>query len=272
MQWRAASRRRRSFLATGNRSIFTLQMHRPYWDEGYLVVANAFAEQELRPVRERTDQLIADPGSAPAGVSLTREGDTVADRTDAAAGNTTLRAVAFMARFDTVFRGFAQTPALLELVRGLIGPRIKLFRDQMLLKPPGGQEKPVHQDQSYFRVQPSDALMTAWIPLDAATEANGCMRYVPGSHRYGILDVDHDPSRPVHHIPRTNGLQLRPEVLCPVPAGSVIFHHGCTLHRSGINSTETWRRAVVFHFATAESRSEREELNAEVTLEIDSPA
>ena len=85
-----------------------------------------------------------------------------------------------------------------------------MFRDQVLLKPPGGQDKPPHQDQSYFRVVPEDSLVTAWIALDAATEENGCMRYVPGSHRYAVFDVAPDPQRPVHHIPMPSRRQLSP--------------------------------------------------------------
>ena len=97
------------------------------------------------------------------------------------------------------------------------------------------------------------------------------MRYVPGSHQHGVFEVGVDPDRPIHHVPLTGDIALPAEVLCPVPAGSVIFHHGCTLHRSGINQTQTWRRAVIFHFATAAARSERDELNAEMTLQIDQP-
>jgi 2-oxoglutarate-dependent dioxygenase len=127
----------------------------------------------------------------------------------------------------------------------------------------------VHQDQSYFRVRPEDALVTAWIALDAATEENGCMAYVPGSHRHGIFEIVPDPERPVHHIPLTRDIRLRDEVLCPVPAGSIIFHHGCTLHRSAVNHTDTWRRALILHYSTADARSDHQRLNDEVSLEID---
>jgi ectoine hydroxylase-related dioxygenase (phytanoyl-CoA dioxygenase family) len=95
------------------------------------------------------------------------------------------------------------------------------------------------------------------------------MRYVPGSHKYGIFDIVPDPERPVHHIPCTAGLSLPPPAPCPTPAGSIIFHHGCTLHCSDINHTETWRRAVILHFTTADARSENKRLNREVSMEID---
>lgn len=248
---------------------FQASMKTFFDDNGYLVVEHVLTDEELTGVRQRTDEIIADPDSAPPGVSVGREGDTIADKSRTEAANRAVRGTAFLVRFDPIFRAFAQNPKILELVRGLIGPRIKVFRDQMLLKPPGGQAKPVHQDQSYFRVRPEGDLVTAWIALDPATEENGCMRYVPGSHKYGIFEVETDPEKPVHHIPVTGEIQFREAVRCPVPAGSIIFHHGCTLHSSEVNRTNTWRRAVILHYTTASARSDHASLNAEVSLEID---
>jgi phytanoyl-CoA hydroxylase len=249
--------------------MFQASMKTFYDTNGYLVVKNVFQPTELSAIHKRIEEIISDPTKAPEGVPVGREGDTVKNKNTTAAQNTSIRALAFLVRFDPLFRAFAKQPKLLELVRGLIGPRIKVFRDQMLLKPPGGQAKPLHQDQSYFLVHPQNDLVTAWIALDEATENNGCMNYVPTSHKHGIFEIETDPDRPVHHIPKTNGLTLPEAVPCPVPAGSIIFHHGCTLHNSADNNTNTWRKALILHFATSDAKSEREQLNAEVSLEID---
>ena len=248
---------------------FDSSMKSFYDQNGYLVVERVFNADELGPIRRRVDEVLADPTRAPAGVNVGRESDTRADKSSPPPPNDPVRKLEFMARFDPTFQKLATNPKLLSVVRGLLGPRVKLFRDQMLLKPPGGQDKPTHQDQSYFRVLPADALITAWIALDDATLENGCMGYVPTSHRHGLFEMQHDPLRPVHHLPKTSHLKLPPEVTVPVPAGSVILHHGFTLHRSGVNNTNTWRRAVIFHYATSDARSETEELNREVSLEID---
>lgn len=240
-----------------------------YQNKGYVVADNVFTDAELNPIRRRVAAIVDDPLSAPQGVTVGREGNTAANRDSDAAANDAVRGIAFLARFDEEFAAFASQEKLLSLVRQLIGPKVKLFRDQMLLKPPHGQAKPLHQDQSYFRVMPEDALVTAWIALDPATEENGCMTYVPGSHRHGIFPVGHDPERPVHHIPLTGDVELPKAVACPVRAGAVIFHHGCTLHASADNRTDTWRRALIFHYAAADALSERESLNQEVSLEID---
>ena len=249
--------------------MFERSMKESYEADGFLVVENLFSDADLSWVRQRTDEIVADPDSAPEGVGVGREGDTAADRSNEEAANRSVRGTSFLVRFDPVFQRFAVQPKLLEIVRGLLGPKVKVFRDQMLLKPPGGQAKPLHQDQSYFRVHPEGELVTAWVALDEATSENGCMCYVRGSHTHGIFETTTDPDRPVHHIPDTRGVELRELVSCPVPAGSVIFHHGCCLHSSEENRTDTWRRAVILHYATSRARSEKEELNEQVSLEID---
>src|SRR5207247_656920 len=92
---------------------------------------------------------------------------------------------------EPVFRAHAQNPALLDMVEDLIGTPIRLYADQALLKPPlVGSEKLPHQDNAYFRVAPDDAVITCWCALDDATIENGCMHYLPGSHRLGIVEHD----------------------------------------------------------------------------------
>lgn len=240
-----------------------------YFDaHGYVVVQNVFNENELAPVRARLDEIINDPSKAPDGVGVGRENDTLADGATGD-GDNPVRNISFMVRYDSIFQDFARNPKILKFTRALIGPKVKVFRDQALQKPPGGQAKPVHQDLSYFRVEPANELVTAWVATEDATTENGCMIYIPRSHRHGLFDIKHDPERPVHHVPDTRGIAMEEEILCPVPAGSVIFHHGYTLHRSGVNLTQTWRRSVQLHYAGSDARSQNETLNQQVSLEID---
>lgn len=248
---------------------FDPQMKVDYDRDGFLAVKNVLSQDQLAAIRERIDALIADPDNPPEGVGIGREGNTVKDKDSDAAKNDDVRGASFLVRNLPFFQEIARTPRLLSLARGLLGPRVKVFRDQALFKPPGGQAKPPHQDQSYFRVQPIDDLVTAWIALDDSTLENGCMCYVSGSHKHGIFPIAQDPDRPVHHIPKTGDIDLPAPTAVPVPAGSVIFHHGCTLHHSDENRSDTWRKAIIFHYSTSDAKSEREELNEQISLEID---
>jgi len=240
-----------------------------YFASGYAIAERAFTKDDMSPVVRRLNEILADPSRATPGVIVGRESETRMDKTKPPPADDPIRKLTFTVRYDPIFQALARMPNLLELVHALLGPRVRVFRDQMLLKPPGGQDKPTHQDQSYFRMRSPDSLVTAWIALDDATLENGCMKYVPTSHRHGLLEMQPDPLRPVHHIPKTAHLKLPEEVSCPVPAGAVIFHHPLTLHRSGINHTKTWRRALIMHYAASDARSENEQLNKEVSMEID---
>ena len=250
-------------------TMFTEEMKDDYETNGYLVVNDVFDAGELSRIRDQIDALLADPDNPPEGVTIGREGNTVADKERAEARDDAVRGAAFLVRFMPFFQEVARQANLLSCARGLLGSGVQVFRDQALFKPPHGQAKPLHQDQSYFCVEPENDLTTAWIALDDATLDNGCMRYVPGSHLHGVFPVDADPERPVHHIPRTGKVTLQPAVDCPVSAGSVIFHHGCTLHSSAENRSSTWRRALIFHYASSAARSQKESLNREISLPID---
>ncbi len=138
-------------------------------------------------------------------------------------------------------------PRLLAILEQLIGSPVKLIQDMALLKPPHiGGEKPWHQDNAYFLMEPLEKVVGVWIALDRATVENGCMHVVPGSHRSGprphyhdrdcqlpddVVDVSHDTAVPLG------------------PGGALIFssllHHG-----TPPNASADRRRALQFHYAS----------------------
>ena len=67
-----------------------------------------------------------------------RESETRMDKTKPRPADDPIRKLMFTVRYDPIFQALARMPKLLELVRALLGPRVMVFRDQMLLKPPGG--------------------------------------------------------------------------------------------------------------------------------------
>lgn len=139
----------------------------------------------------------------------------------------------------------ATNPQILDIVESLIEPDIKLFGSQCFMKPPGGIEKPYHQDSACFAIEPRE-LVTCWTALDDATIDNGCQWVVPGSHQIGLLDHD----QPWHVGDRVD-MQVRDEqidytreVSNELKAGSCSFHHSMLLHRSGPNQTQSSRRGL----------------------------
>ena len=72
----------------------------------------------------------------------------------------------------------------------LLGGPVRFWHDQLFCKPPRhGGVVAWHQDYSYWTRTEPMAHLTCWIGLDDATVDNGCLHYVPGSHRWSLLPI-----------------------------------------------------------------------------------
>ena len=97
-----------------------------------------------------------------------------------------------LTKHDPLFMELARHPKILEAVRSLIGQDLKIYVDQTLCKPPRlGSAKPPHQDSAYWTTIDPPHLVICWIALDEATEENGCMRFISGSHKLGVIEHKH---------------------------------------------------------------------------------
>ena len=120
---------------------------------------------------------------------------------------------------------------------------VRLWQDQALYKEPGGRRTDPHQDAPFWPV--GDApLVSAWIPLEPSTEANGALGYIPGSHRLGKLrTVDLTSPEVAYDILADPALAGRRPITVEAEVGSVVWHHGSTVHGAGPNATDATRRA-----------------------------
>ena len=72
------------------------------------------------------------------------------------------------------------------LAQHLLGDEVVGKNLQWFNKPARiGGPTPVHQDAFYFMLEPNEAI-TLWLALDVIDEENGCVRYVPGTHKQGM--------------------------------------------------------------------------------------
>ena len=89
----------------------------------------------------------------------------------------------------------AGTPLFLDYVSAVLGPDIILWGGQLFCKPARtGLEVPWHQDGQYWPIRPL-ATCSLWLAIDDVTVANGCMRYIPGSHQNSELFPHRDDAR-----------------------------------------------------------------------------
>ncbi|MCC6493100.1 MAG: phytanoyl-CoA dioxygenase family protein [Pirellulales bacterium] len=142
-------------------------------------------------------------------------------------------------------------PAMLAPASQLLDGAVRFWHDQLFCKPAhDGGVVAWHQDYSYWTRTRPLAHLTCWSGLDDATTENGCVQYVPGSHRWDLLPTTHlakglDAIRSV--LDDQQRAAFKP-VACELKAGEAVFHHPLMLHGSFENRSPRPRRAVVINF------------------------
>jgi phytanoyl-CoA hydroxylase len=145
-----------------------------------------------------------------------------------------------------------RNPRLLDAVEMFIGPEIYVSPVQHArIKPPeklisAAQQNAIiirtawHQDQGVILPEADETkILTVWLPVMDATEENGCLCVVPGSHRRDL--ITHCPGVQLH-IPDPLLTNLaRAALPLPMKAGSVIFMHRRTVHASLENRSNAIR-------------------------------
>ena len=166
-------------------------------------------------------------------------------------------------RIRPAFHDLLWNPAVTMPASQLLGGPVRFWHDQLFCKPAHhGGVVAWHQDYSYWTRTEPMAHLTCWIPLDDADESNGCIQYVPGSHRWDLLPItglagDMEAIREV----------LSPEqfeaLMDPVPVvakrGEAAFHHPLTVHGSLGSTSDRQRRVAVLNLVLDGVRSEADE-------------
>lgn len=150
-------------------------------------------------------------------------------------------------------------PAVTVKAAQLLGiDRLRLWHDQLFYKPPRHPGVVAwHQDFSYWTRTLPMRHVTVHIALDDTTLDNGCLHYVPGSHRWPLLapvSFGRDMEAFRDFLPAELRERFRP-VPVPLAAGQASFHHPLTVHGSYENRTPGPRRAAVVNYMAPDTRS-----------------
>ena len=144
---------------------------------------------------------------------------------------------------------------ILDMVEQLIGPDIVLWGSQLFCKPAGdGQAVPWHQDGQYWPLDPM-ATVTVRVAFDGSTPENGCMRYIPGSHKTRKLEhhefTDAANMALKQQIPSIDESQAVDDVLEP---GMISIHDVYLLHGSAENRSTRRRSDYAIRYMPASTR------------------
>ena len=212
-----------------------------YQENGFIVIEDFLTPVELEEWRSAVDEAVANRGR----LKLARQdeeqgweesGDTFADKI-------------FIQRINLwmdneKMRELMFDPRLGKMAAELAGvDGIRIWHDQALIKPPWGNPTAWHLDNPYWSFSSRDAI-SIWVALDDATLENGCLYFMPGTHKLATYD----------NVPIGENIgdlfnvyeewADRPSAPAPMKAGSCSFHNGLIAHGAGANMTPGQRRAM----------------------------
>ena len=210
-----------------------------YQREGYLFLGEFLTVDELEELRAAVGECLRhmDKQKVAGDEAIeVKEGDTYYDRVF-------LQRVNLWKINETIRRLFLN-PDLGEMLTKLAGvDGIRVWHDQTLQKQPWANPTAWHLDNPYWSFHSPDAL-SIWIALDDVTLQNGCVHYLPGSHkiaRYENVDIGQEMAALFDYYPDFKKIEA---VHLEMKAGMAAVHNGLTAHAAGANMTPYWRRAL----------------------------
>lgn len=157
---------------------------------------------------------------------------------------------------DPYFRSLAERPVLLDLVAPLVRGMPQVMGVESFNKPAAvGSPVPWHQDNAYFCQSPPDVL-TVWVALDPATEENGAVEYLLGSHHDLFSHVPSGIRGNSFGIADNHPLDGYRRFLGTVDPGDVLVHHCQTIHGSQPNRSSRPRLSLVIVYRANHTRTD----------------
>ena len=107
---------------------------------------------------------------------------------------------------------------------------------------------PWHQDAAVLRPEADETLLiTAWVPLTRADRENGCLRVIPGSHRYGVRlhEAAINYGIPAEEVPPGTPKDL------PIDPGGVILFSNLVCHSGNPHNSDRVRWSIDLRYQDA---------------------
>ena len=154
-------------------------------------------------------------------------------------------------RITQGFHDVLWNPAFLMAAHQLLDDKpVRFWHDQLFYKPAKhGGVVAWHQDYSYWTRTIAMQHLTCWTSLDDATTENGCLHYIPKSHKWGLLNAPElagNMDGILDHLTKEQKADFQP-VPIELKAGYGTFHHPLLVHGSYENTSNQLRRAFVLN-------------------------
>jgi hypothetical protein len=223
---------------------------RQWRTDGLLVLRKFFGQDEIAELRIESDRLLAERRDLIDPYNLrcrfmahVETGDKVFEVFDP------------VNDISPVCARFTADPRLRAMIESIYGEPACLFKEKLIFKPPGALGYKLHQDiPRYWKGFPQ-TFLTVLIPIDTATEENGCTEVFSGYHHDFLQPAD----RPDLYMLPEDAVDPTRRVRLVMAPGDVAIFHGLTPHRSDPNRSQQPRRAFyVSYNARSDGGDQRE--------------
>jgi ectoine hydroxylase-related dioxygenase (phytanoyl-CoA dioxygenase family) len=218
-----------------------------YREHGYIVVPDVLDTQTLSATR----QVIAEFIEGARGVTSHTE---IYDLEPSHRPETPrVRRIKTPHLHHDIFRRIMRTPRMVDILRQLLGPSVRLHGSKLNIKAPHyGSPVEWHQDWGFYP-HTNDDILAVGVMLDDCALANGPLMVMPGTHKGPVWD---------HHAegyfcgaidPTACPLDFSRAVPLIGSAGSMSFHHVRLVHGSAQNVSALPRQLLLYEFSAADA-------------------
>ena len=211
-----------------------------FQEDGFIVIRNLFDETEMAGLLQfaKSDRALIDESYA---------------RKDATGGESKL-AVRNDLDEASIYTAVVRSKRVAGTMEQLLDDEVYHYHHKMMLKEPrvGGAWE-WHQDYGYWYnngcLYPDMA--SCLIAVDRATEENGCLQVLRGSHKIGRVEHGTTGDQMGADMVRVEEAIKRHElVYCELEPGDAVFFHGNLLHCSSKNRSEHPRWSLICCYNT----------------------
>jgi ectoine hydroxylase-related dioxygenase (phytanoyl-CoA dioxygenase family) len=146
---------------------------------------------------------------------------------------------------------------IVAVVRDLLGDDVVAWGSHYFCKlPHDGKQVAWHQDASYWPLNPSRTV-SVWLAIDDADVGNACMRFIPGSQKFGHLTyrMTEDADQNVLNQEVEDVSRFGTPVDVELKAGELSVHSDLLLHGSPPNNSDRRRCGLTLRYCAADVRA-----------------
>ena len=218
------------------------ELIKAYREDGYVVVDDLLSKEELGRWRAALDEGIA------RHISKEEHNNQAVE---SYYKNVFVQCVN-MWKSSEAIKELVLDPRMGKMAAELVGADgMRLYHDHALVKQPWANPTHWHIDNPYDPYTTHQSIML-WLALDDSTLQNGCLCFLPGTHKLSRFDISVGFSENMGDLFSVypEWMEAEPKIV-EVSAGTGIFISGMIAHAAGPNLTPRPRRAFAMLFMPA---------------------